>query len=576
MSSEPSGVPIVEQELENFRRQWKEEVSARSTRPGQHNPGESATWQQACSRQSTTSIHPRTAPQTTPSQAPLDPVEGHTCHDLPDEEENLKLGAIDRGLSRRDLLNAEPQTALEHYEKAVENETAGKLGESLRLYRRAFKLDDKVHEKYKNKHFPPSAHPPRPSQHHVLKSAEPAPHTLAESTHGLPPTIAQLIQEFSSLSIPSAEPPTDASPRPPCPIAELPEEILTQVLYHLACNNVANFARTALVCKRLAYLVMSEERIWKAVTMSKTQGFGGMHYDFVCDVFGKNLFAEEERVLDGTYTSPDVMKYHQSRSSSIDASSSLLVAQYSGSWRQMFRTRPRIRFHGVYISTVNYTRPGAASTTINTWTTPVHVVTYYRYLRFFRDGTCISLLTTAEPTDVVHILAKENMPEVSSDPSQSRRTQHVDRNQVSRPPQTSLEKGGSSHAAAQRTEQPHALPSSQIMKDALRGRWRLSGPGNGESVPESQHSSSNETEAEGDLHIETEGVIPKYMFKMQFQVGALQNVGSAVAKKGSRNNRLTWKGFWSYNRLTDDWAEFGLKNDKSFFFSRVKSYGMGN
>lgn len=75
------------------------------------------------------------------------------------------------------------------------------------------------------------------------------------------------------------------------------------------------------------------------------------------------------------------------------------------SYRTMFRQRPRIRFQGCYISTVNYTRPGHANSM--RWNTPILIVTYYRYLRFYRDGTVISLLTTHEPTDVVPYLTKE-------------------------------------------------------------------------------------------------------------------------------------------------------------------------
>jgi F-box protein 9 len=36
--------------------------------------------------------------------------------------------------------NREPVTALEHFERAVEKEAAGNLGDSLRLYRQAFKV----------------------------------------------------------------------------------------------------------------------------------------------------------------------------------------------------------------------------------------------------------------------------------------------------------------------------------------------------------------------------------------------------------------------------------------------------
>jgi F-box protein 9 len=35
---------------------------------------------------------------------------------------------------------SEPVSALEHYEKAVEREVAGKLGDSLSLYRKAFRV----------------------------------------------------------------------------------------------------------------------------------------------------------------------------------------------------------------------------------------------------------------------------------------------------------------------------------------------------------------------------------------------------------------------------------------------------
>jgi F-box protein 9 len=36
--------------------------------------------------------------------------------------------------------NREPRSALEHYEKAVERESQGSLGDSLNLYRKAFKV----------------------------------------------------------------------------------------------------------------------------------------------------------------------------------------------------------------------------------------------------------------------------------------------------------------------------------------------------------------------------------------------------------------------------------------------------
>jgi len=215
----------------------------------------------------------------------------------------------------------------------------------------------------------------------------------------------------------------------------------------------------------------------------------------------------------------------------VSSLTALLVPQVYPNYRALFRSRPRIRFNGCYISTVNYIRPGASSPTSISWNSPIHIVTYYRYLRFFRDGTCVSLLTVTEPAEVVPYLVHEHMH--------------------------------NNHSGN--------LPSA-VMKDALAGRWRLSGPAV-PSVPISCSSDAGiieqegKAEAEGTLHIETAGVTPRYMYRMALLL--------VSAGRAARNNKLAWKGYWSYNRLTDDWAEFGLKNYRPFYFSRVKSYGMG-
>ena len=361
------------------------------------------------------------------------------------------------------------------------------------------------------------------------------PGTGHHSLHGsgnLSPSLKTLLEEFSQLRIEPAAPPTSASPQLPCPIANLPEEILTDILTTLAITDVASFARLAQVSKRLAYLVLTEESVWKRVALGHEFGFPAMHYDFACDIDGDPLGANdeiakyldiyEERDPEDPDKGPELLPTPEEKEAAFLATSEqLLQSTYAGSWRSMFRSRPRLRFNGCYISTVNYARPGANSTNTLTWGAPVHVVTYFRYLRFFRDGTAISLLTTAEPGDVVHHLTKENLH------------QHH---------------GGASSM----------LPSS-VMKDALKGRWRLTGPLS--SAPGASG------EVEGDVLIETEGVVPKYTYHLHL---ALANAG-----KGARNNKLAWKGFWSYNRLTDDWAEFGLRNDRAFYWSRVKSFGMG-
>lgn len=348
------------------------------------------------------------------------------------------------------------------------------------------------------------------------------PNPAHSSLEGPRPNVSTLIQQFSHLSIPPAEPDSDLSEPLPCPIAQLPEEILVEILLALAIRDVAPFSRLAQVCKRFAYLVTTEERIWKRVALGHEVGFAAMNYLYVCDLSGKSQSA---RGLPWTTEQPIARD---------------LTPAVWPTYRDQFRHRPRVRFNGCYISTVNYSRPGASHQSRFTWTSPVQIVTYYRYLRLLRNGTAISLLTTAPPADVVHHLILENIHNHHSG----------------------------------------ALPTV-VMKDALRGRWRLSGSTAASSIElvegedqkgpgeYAKEPSEDLEEEEGDLHVETEGVVRKYMWKMQF------SLGSSGRKEGARNNKLSWKGFWSYNKLTDDWGEFGLKNDKPFYFSRVKSYGTG-
>lgn len=397
-----------------------------------------------------------------------------------------------------------------------------------------------MQEAYKAKHFPPSYFKKLKAQQAAaaasgskIQDPNPSsasatvPNTAHHSLQGLTTSLQTLISEYSQTSILGEPPPTDLSPAPPCPIASIPEEIIVEILEHLAVQDLASFTRLSQVCKRLAYLVVTEERVWKRLALGEEYGFGGMHFTYACGIGGKPLQDEGGIVL-GTANlslsdSEDMDELASDSAPSPAALTQLLVPKPYPSYRNLFRQRPRIRFNGCYISTVNYARPGQAQPTTSTWSSPIHIVTYFRYLRFLRDGTCISLLTTSEPADVVPYLYVE----------------HLHKNH-------------------------HNLPTAP-MKDAVLGRWRLSGP----EIPPPPGTSQEAQELgekEGTLHIETPGATPKYIYRMALTFG---NAG-----KGARNNKLTWQGYWSYNILTDDWAEFGLKNDRAYYFSRVKSYGL--
>jgi hypothetical protein len=61
----------------------------------------------------------------------------------------------------------------------------------------------------------------------------------------------------------------------------------------------------------------------------------------------------------------------------------------------------RMRFDGVYIAKFTYFREGES---LFSYTHPLHLITYYRYLRFFEDGTVLSLVTPSEPKRILDLI----------------------------------------------------------------------------------------------------------------------------------------------------------------------------
>lgn len=61
----------------------------------------------------------------------------------------------------------------------------------------------------------------------------------------------------------------------------------------------------------------------------------------------------------------------------------ILQSKYDGSWKKMWLLRPRVRTDGLYVSRNTYIRAGVAEWKI---TNPVHLVCYFRYMRFYPSG----------------------------------------------------------------------------------------------------------------------------------------------------------------------------------------------
>ncbi|KAH6991114.1 hypothetical protein BKA56DRAFT_573839 [Ilyonectria sp. MPI-CAGE-AT-0026] len=544
MSSSPSSSANkggLNSELESFRQQW---ISDLQHQTHDHEPQSQSRHDAPRPAASTASPSRRRGPSVSVSAPPTKPVA--TVDET--EDDYIQTQSFDEppsatravhdvnGVSSRKKL----VSALDHYEEAMAKEAQGSMGDSLKLYRKAYRLDNGVDRIYREKHHPkakPATHP-GPS---TITNTTTATTTITSPSQAAPDatpgpqpqSIDDLIASFVGLKIEPAPPAVEGMPPPPSPLADLPEEILIHILRDLAIVDLADFARLARVCRRLAYLVASEQRIWRRVALGSEVGFSAMLYRFERGIEWDELPEEEQEgpeIVDGVVISPAELAQRR-RDESFALTESLTPSVYP-SWKDLFRSRPRIRFNGCYISTVNYVRSGQASTNQTTWDSPIHIVTYYRYLRFFRDGSLISLLATNEPSAVVHHLTRDDLN-------------------------------------AQRTAAHPHLPNA-VMALALRGRWRLSSADDLRDPASMGPGASRggvRDDPEGDVFIETEGIGSKYVYRMDL---SLRSAG-----KGVRNNKLNWRGFYSYNKLTDDWGEFGLKNDKPFFFSRVKSYGFG-
>ncbi|KAK9373419.1 uncharacterized protein V1513DRAFT_449138 [Lipomyces chichibuensis] len=275
---------------------------------------------------------------------------------VPVPEESLRFSRKDEGVqvavetgsaSKSDGVTMEDpevsraQRALKIYELAVEKERDGNLSDALKFYRESFRLDDRVDKLYKNKHFPSSAFTKR------------APSPSKKVTTSTLPTdkTTSLLSDYSHLE---AEPEDKALPSP---LIKLPNEITNTILRTLAVLDLSSFTKTSYTCRKLAFLAYSDSMLWRSLCMNEYPKM--------------------------TYEAP------------VDENEAIHL--WNDNWRLMFLERPRIMFNGIYISTCNYHRYGVS----HSWNVPIHIVTYYRYVRFFDDGTCITHLTTKEPIEVV-------------------------------------------------------------------------------------------------------------------------------------------------------------------------------
>jgi hypothetical protein len=139
----------TEAELESFRQRWREEVSARA-RVAPATPVRTAA-PSASKPHVPKSTAPDAASHSHARQRSVeetDEITPYIHRDLGEKQHGRKLDETSAQTAAIASASKEPKTALDHYEKAVERETQGSLGDSVRLYRKAFKVSHTSCEAY--------------------------------------------------------------------------------------------------------------------------------------------------------------------------------------------------------------------------------------------------------------------------------------------------------------------------------------------------------------------------------------------------------------------------------------------
>lgn len=130
----------TEAELENFRQKWREEVTGKTKEKINNHEATPKPSQASSSRTpaSKQSIVPKVSQHARHrSVEEIDEVEPHVYPNLGEMQHGRRL---DETSPPAPSSSKEPHSALEHYEKAVEKESQGSLGESVNLYRKAFRV----------------------------------------------------------------------------------------------------------------------------------------------------------------------------------------------------------------------------------------------------------------------------------------------------------------------------------------------------------------------------------------------------------------------------------------------------
>ncbi|KAJ7759232.1 hypothetical protein B0H16DRAFT_632859 [Mycena metata] len=256
--------------------------------------------------------------------------------------------------------------ALTIYKRAVELEQEGELDGALRLYRQAFRMEPRIDRAYATQEMLASigeAQTKAQAESIPGETADQRAKALQRAIGGKSGEDAGVVASGTLATLVEGFPPELVFDREdeeqPIYLNTLPEELLIMVMKRLHHTSIERFA----LVSRKARVLTLDPGIWRELVVL-------------------------------SYKPPQVPNLE---------SMVPVVKQYHSDFRRVYIEHPRLRLDGVYIAVCHYVRPGLSE---NSWVNISHLITYHRYLRFFPDGTVLSLLANEEnsPAQVIHTL----------------------------------------------------------------------------------------------------------------------------------------------------------------------------
>ncbi|KAH9852654.1 hypothetical protein C2E23DRAFT_824705 [Lenzites betulinus] len=365
MSASPQAASEEPEELVRFRQQWLEELRSKKKAPSSQGGSSASTSAVITSASTDAAAQPHSPPAHPTTQRRLS--HGAQVSPPPIRRSSASATQAPIGPALR--------RAVEIYKNAVQHEQQGQLDEALRLYRTAFRLDNNVDRAYhmveeQLKAVTSSAAVSPPQTHHrKTSSTAGSVDAIVEGLKGMElgapvvrtrgegvvtGTLASLISSWPAELSFEAEDPQEG-----VPISLLPDELLVLVMRLLDHTAIERFAQV----NRKARVLALDGTIWRPMVQSVLKP--------------PQITSEEELVK--------------------------LELKYMSDYRRIYIEHPRVRYDGVYIAVCHYIRNGIGE---NAWVNYSHLITYYRYLRFFPDGQVLSLLANEElnPQHVIPLL----------------------------------------------------------------------------------------------------------------------------------------------------------------------------